>query len=126
MDSGIKPNQLLPPDIVPPRAGAFSANFNPETLNRFRDLCKQQSKSYSKVLERLANLYVETNGAVLDTLFVPSPAASSKSIKGGFDLKALETRLEKVAEGNQSAMEQMLAVIDGLAKKVAKLEKEVF
>ena len=85
-----------------------------------------QSKSYSKVLERLADLYVETNGAVLDGPYVPSPAASSKSSKDTDGLKALETRLEKVAEGNQIAMEQMLDVIDGLAKKVAKLEKEVF
>ena len=69
---------------------------------------------------------METGGAVIEAPFVPAPAASSKSIKGGDGLKALETRLEKVAEGNQSAMEQMLAVIDGLAKKVAKLEKEVF
>ena len=78
------------------------------------------------MLERLADLYVETNGEVLDAPFVPAPAASSKPIKGGDGLKALETRLEKVAEGNQSAMEQMLSVIDGLATKVAKLEKEVF
>jgi len=85
-----------------------------------------QSKSYSKVLERLADLYVETNGAVLDAPFVPAPAASSQSIKDADGLRALETRLEKVAEGNQIAMEQMLDVIDGLAKKVAKLEKEVF
>ena len=85
-----------------------------------------QSKSYSKVLERLADLYVETKGAVLDAPFVPAPAASSKSFKVTDGLKALETRLEKVAEGNQIAMEQMLAVIDGIAKKVAKLEKEVF
>jgi hypothetical protein len=121
--------QYLTCFIVPvktPRAGAFSANFNPETLDRFRDLCKLQSKSYSKVLERLAELYLETGGAVLKAPFVPAPAASSKPIKGGDGLKALETRLEKVAEGNQSAMEQMLSVIDGLAKKVAKLEKEVF
>lgn len=76
------------------------------------------------MLERLADLYVETNGAVLDAPIVPAPTASSKSIKGGDGLKALETRLEKVAEGNQSAMEQMLAVIDGLAKKVAKLEQK--
>ena len=108
------------------RSGAFSANFNPETLDRFRDLCKSESKSYSKVLERLADLYVETNGAVLDAPFVPATAASSKSSKGTDGLKALESRLDKIAEGNQSAMEQMLDVIDGLAKKVAKLEKEVF
>lgn len=112
--------------VKTPRSGAFSANFNPETLDRFRDLCKLQSKSYSKVLERLADLYVETNGAVLDAPFVPAPAASSQSIKDADGLRALETRLEKVAEGNQIAMEQMLDVIDGLAKKVAKLEKEVF
>ena len=85
-----------------------------------------QSKSYSKVLERLADLYVETNGAVLDAPIVPAPAASSKSIKGGDGLKLLETRLEKVAEINQIALDKVLAVIDGLAKKVAKLEKEVF
>jgi hypothetical protein len=112
--------------VKTPRAGAFSANFNPEILDRFRDLCRLQSKSYSKVLERLADLYVETNGAVLDAPFVPAPATLSKSIKGGDGLKALENRLDKIAEGNQSALEQMLAVIDGLAKKVAKLEKEVF
>ena len=62
----------------------------------------------------------------MEAPFVPLPAASSKPIKGGDGLKALETRLERVAEGNQSAMDQMLSVIDGLAKKVAKLEKEVF
>ncbi len=112
--------------VKTPRSGAFSANFNPETLDRFRDFCKLQSKSYSKVLERLADLYVETNGAVLDAPFVPAPAASSQSIKDADGLRALETRLEKVAEGNQIAMEQMLDLIDGLAKKVAKLEKEVF
>jgi len=112
--------------VKTPRAGAFSANFNPEILDRFRDLCKLQSKSYSKVLERLADLYVETNGAVLDASFDPASAAPSKSIKDADGLKVLETRLEKVAEGNQSAMEQMLDLIDGLAKKVAKLEKEVF
>ena len=103
--------------VKTPRAGAFSANFNPETLDRFRALCKLQSKSYSKVLERLADLYVETNGEVLDAPFVPAPAASSKPIKGGDGLKALETRLEKVAEINQIALDKVLA-------RVAKLEKK--
>jgi len=46
------------PIIVPAREGAFSANFTPDILDRFRELCKQQSKSYSKVLERLAELYL--------------------------------------------------------------------
>ena len=50
---------------MPQRPGAFAAQFAPETLQRFKDLCRQQDKAYSKVLERLAMLYVETNGEVL-------------------------------------------------------------
>ena len=49
-----------------PRPGAFAANFTPDVLNRFRDLCKQQGKQYTKVLQLLAELYLETDGAVLD------------------------------------------------------------
>ena len=63
---------------MPPREGAFSANFTPEILDRFRELCKQQSKSYSKVLERLAELYLETDGAVLNSSCVPTPKKHSK------------------------------------------------
>ena len=48
------------------RPGAFAANFTPDVLNRFRDLCKQQGKQYTKVLQLLAELYLETDGAVLD------------------------------------------------------------
>ena len=48
------------------RPGAFAANFTPEVLDRFRDLCRQQGKQYTKVLQLLAELYLETDGAVLD------------------------------------------------------------
>ena len=49
-----------------PRPGAFAANFTPDTLNRFRDLCNQQARQYTKVLERLAEIYLETGGEVLE------------------------------------------------------------
>ena len=62
-----------------PRPGAFAANFAPETLDQFRTLCKQQGKQYTKVLERLAEFYLETRGAVLDGAPVPSiPAPETK------------------------------------------------
>ena len=48
------------------RLGAFTANFSPEVLDQFRILCKQQGKQYTKVLQFLAELYLEKDGAVLD------------------------------------------------------------
>ena len=66
--------------IVVPRPGAFAANFNPETLDRFRDFCRQQGKQYTKVLERLAEIYLETGGAVLDAhVVVPSRTATPRT-----------------------------------------------
>ena len=51
--------------MSPAREGSFNANFSPETLNSFKTLCKDQSRQYTKVLERLAELYLSTNGKIL-------------------------------------------------------------
>ena len=51
--------------MPPAREGSFNANFSPETLNSFKTLCKGQSRQYTKVLERLAELYLSTNGKIL-------------------------------------------------------------
>ena len=51
--------------MSPAREGSFNANFSPETLNSFKTLCKGQSRQYTKVLERLAELYLSTNGRIL-------------------------------------------------------------
>ena len=40
--------------MSPARAGAFNANFAPETLENFKQHCKQNNKQYTKVLEKLA------------------------------------------------------------------------
>ena len=58
---------------MPQRPGAFAAQFAPETLQRFKDLCRRQDKAYSKVLERLALLYVETDGGILSTAGSAAP-----------------------------------------------------
>ena len=36
------------------RPGAFSANFAPEVLNRFRGFCASRGEKYTKVLQELA------------------------------------------------------------------------
>ena len=51
--------------MPPAREGSFNANFSPETLSNFKTLCKDQSRQYTKVLERLAELYLSTNGKIL-------------------------------------------------------------
>ena len=51
--------------MSPAREGSFNANFSPDTLSSFKLLCKDQSRQYTKVLERLAELYLSTNGKIL-------------------------------------------------------------
>jgi len=53
--------------MSPARAGSFNANFSPETLESFKSLCRDQSRQYTKVLERLAELYLGSQGSILDT-----------------------------------------------------------
>ena len=52
--------------VSPARPGAFAANFDPETLDSFRDHCKAEGRQYSKVLERMAEMYVLSNGEILE------------------------------------------------------------
>jgi len=111
---------------VPPRAGAFSANFTPEILDRFRELCKQQSKSYSKVLERLAELYLETDGAVLDSPSVPTPKKQSKLAIGSIEpslLQEMQERLEQLERDYKNADDHLEALIECITDRLEVLEK---
>lgn len=51
---------------MPARPGAFTANFAPETLDKFRDTCKKNGLQYTKVLEELAELFLSSKGYVLE------------------------------------------------------------
>lgn len=55
------------PPKTPRRPGAFSANFDPEILISFRDLCTSQNRQYTKILQKLAEIYLLTEGKVLDS-----------------------------------------------------------
>ena len=94
---------------MPQRPGAFAAQFAPETLQRFKDLCRQQDKAYSKVLERLALLYVETDGGILATTV--SASAPSKGVqKRQVQVESLQNKL----------LEDLLKRVEILEKKETK------
>ena len=54
--------------VRPARPGAFNANFAPDTLEAFKNLCRQQGKAYTKVLEQFAEIYLKQGGAMLDEM----------------------------------------------------------
>ncbi|WP_226425312.1 hypothetical protein [Synechococcus sp. MU1617] len=99
---------------MPQRPGAFAAQFAPETLQRFKDLCRQQDKAYSKVLERLALLYVETNGAVLADRSAPVGAAPGVQ-KRQVQVETLQNKL----------LEDLLKRVEILEKKDVKMLYEL-
>ena len=114
----------MPPQ--PKREGAFSANLNPETLKSFKDLCQRDGKQYSKVLERLVEIYLQCDGA----LPVPPSAAgvassttvpASSSIETrGSTLKEVLERLDGVeTDGREfsSAFEMLLHRVEALEDK---------
>ena len=105
------------------RPGAFNVNFAPDTLDAFRSLCKDQGKQYTKVLERFADLYIETNGEILNsTSTVPSPVAPQKSGKGADVastlLQDLLRRVEKLEKGEVEVVDD----VEDLNQRLLKIE----
>ncbi len=111
---------------MPTREGAFSANFTPDILDRFRELCKQQSKSYSKVLERLAELYLETNGEVLNSPSVPFTPKQSKSASEPTEpelLREMQKRMDQLESDYKNADDHLEALIECITDRLEILEK---
>ena len=119
--------------MSPARAGAFNANFAPDTLEAFKTLCRQQGKKYTKVLEQFAELYLKSDGTLLEDLSVPSSgeavAASSSITTRGTFAEMLE-RLERVEADDRefvSAFEILIHRVDALESQVTcnELQKRV-
>ena len=96
------------------RPGAFAANFKPEVLDRFRDLCRRQGRQYTKVLERLAEVYLETDGAVLDGTASPGAADPYK-----------KKRLVQVESLQNKLLEDLLKRVEVLEKQKVKTDYEI-
>lgn len=109
--------------MSPAREGAFNANFDPATLEAFKKHCRDNGRQYTKVLEKLAEIYLKTDGSVLS---VPDPAGQSKSIAGGSpigDLQNLIQRVQGMDEEYQNSFTHLEALIEDLASRVEILEK---
>ena len=108
------------------RPGAFNVNFAPDTLDAFRSLCKDQGKQYTKVLERFAELYIATNGEILNSISsVPSPVApqNSSKVNSGADdastlLQVLLRRVEKLEKGEVEVVDD----VEDLNQRLLKIE----
>ena len=111
--------------LMPQRPGAFAAQFAPEALQRFKDLCRQQDKAYSKVLERLALLYVETDGGILSaagSTLTPSQGVQKRQVQvESLQNKLLEDLLKRV-EILEKKEVKMLYELDRVYKEIAFLK----
>jgi hypothetical protein len=63
-DGGTLTNMIVPTGKSRKRPGSFAANFNPQILDNFRNLCKSNNVQYTKELEKFAAYYVDVNGDV--------------------------------------------------------------
>ena len=109
--------------MTPARPGAFNANFAPDTLDAFKNLCRQQGKAYTKVLEQFAEIYLKTNGKVLDEMPVPGAGITDQSkdvaTTSKVDLNALEERLNKLEEADEFNAE----TFETIFKRLLEVEK---
>ena len=117
--------------MSPARPGAFNANFAPETLEAFKAMCRKQGKQYTKVLEQFAEIYLKSEGAVLEQMSVPSSmetvgssrhhgGASNSITTRGTYAEMLE-RLERVEADDRefvSAFEILIHRVEALEQKV--------
>ena len=83
------------------RPGAFSAQFDPELLEKFRSFCGGRGEKYTKVLESLAAYYLETEGEVLSG--VADARSSSQQTKSTekSDIQELIKRIDNLEEANE-------------------------
>ena len=110
--------------MSPARAGSFNANFSPETLESFKSLCRDQSRQYTKVLERLAELYLGSQGDILngpenDTLDSESTLHTQQIAGLSQAVKQLETVASMHREDNSELSQQ----IQDIDKRLRILEK---
>ena len=113
---------------MPARPGAFNANFAPETLESFKAVCRDRGEKYTKILEQFAQLYVQTNGEVLERMLsdtsqaihhIPTAASSSITTRGTY-AEMLE-RLERVEADDRefvSAFEILIHRVEALEQKL--------
>lgn len=78
------------------------------------------------MLERLAELYLETNGEVLNSPSVPTSTKHSKSVSESSDpalLQEMQKRLEQLEGDYKNADDHLEALIECITDRLEVLEK---
>ena len=110
--------------MAPARAGSFNANFSPETLESFKNLCRDQSKQYTKVLEKLAELYLGSQGSILDSQEIGGEDLDIKSTQLQKLIQSVE-QLETVMAIQREDYEDVMRQLETLEERLKKLESNV-
>ena len=108
--------------MSPARAGSFNANFSPETLESFKSLCRDQSKQYTKVLERLAELYLGSQGQILDNLSESPELELNRDTVDLEKLKQSVEQLETMTSIHQEDFNELVNQMQELTGRIKKLE----
>ena len=109
--------------VSPARAGAFNANFAPDTLEAFKTHCKNNGKQYTKVLEKLAEIYLRTDGAILTAEDATASTKASAGPSASNDTQDLLQRILKVEQETDNGYSHLEALLEDLAARVEALEK---
>ena len=107
------------------RAGAFSANFAPETLEAFRTRCSAKGEKYTKVLERLAEYWLETDGDCLNDESVPASGSQSGATSTTPTSLATESDLYKRIDRLEEANEYVEETLNGVLLRMNSLEESI-
>ena len=110
--------------MAPARAGSFNANFSPETLESFKNLCRDQSRQYTKVLERLAELYLGSQGSILEAQEIGGINQDTKSLQVEKLAESVE-QLETVMAISREDYEDVVRQLKALEERLKKLEINV-
>ena len=111
--------------MSPARAGSFNANFSPETLESFKSLCRDQSKQYTKVLERLAELYLGSQGQILDNLPESPELELNRDTVDLEKLKQSVEQLETMTSIHQEDFNELVNQMQELTGRIKKLESRL-
>ena len=104
--------------MAPAREGSFHANFSPETLESFKSLCRDQSRQYTKVLERLAELYLGSQGSILEL-----PEGTRNSQQNVPEIERLNKSVEQLETINSILREDLAEIVDQLKHIESRLTK---
>ena len=111
--------------MSPAREGSFNANFSPETLSSFKTLCKDQSRQYTKVLERLAELYLSTNGKILTQIGESIAPEISRGSRDLNEIRQSIEQLETMTSLDREDNNEIRYQLQGLDSRIKVIEKYI-